>query len=60
MAMTGGNECYCGDLMPPLSTQVDNSKCDTACVGYPSDNCKSSLLACLTSADLRKVDPDLE
>jgi hypothetical protein len=25
--------------MPPLSDQVDNSKCDTHCVGFPADNC---------------------
>lgn len=41
MAMTGGNECYCGDEMPPLSTKVDDSKCSAPCVGWTPDNCGS-------------------
>jgi cell wall integrity and stress response component len=44
MAMTGGNECLCGDAMPPLSSKVDDSKCSATCVGYPGDNCMFSIL----------------
>src|SRR5271169_320188 len=42
MAMTGGNQCWCGDAMPPLSTKVDLSKCSAVCVGWNQDNCMSS------------------
>lgn len=41
MAMTNANECWCGSSLPPKSAlQSDNSKCNKACVGYPSDVCK--------------------
>ncbi|KAI4733352.1 WSC-domain-containing protein [Aureobasidium sp. EXF-12298] len=40
MAMTNANECWCGSSLPPKSSlQSDNSKCNKACVGYPSDVC---------------------
>jgi cell wall integrity and stress response component len=39
MAMTGGSDCYCGDLMPPLSAKVDDSNCNAKCNGFPADNC---------------------
>lgn len=54
MAMTGGNECYCGDEMPPLSTKVDDSKCSAPCVGWTPDNCMSSQLICRDCADLQR------
>jgi cell wall integrity and stress response component len=41
MAMTNANECWCGSSLPPKSAlQSDNSKCNKACVGYPTDVCK--------------------
>lgn len=41
MAMTNANECWCGTSLPPKSAlQSDNSKCNKACVGYPTDVCK--------------------
>ncbi|KEQ69357.1 hypothetical protein M436DRAFT_56341 [Aureobasidium namibiae CBS 147.97] len=40
MAMTNANECWCGTSLPPKSAlQSDNSKCNKACVGYPTDVC---------------------
>jgi cell wall integrity and stress response component len=39
MAMTGGNQCWCGDEMPNLSTKVDDGKCTQSCDGYPADKC---------------------
>jgi cell wall integrity and stress response component len=54
MAMTGGNECYCGDEMPPLSTEVDISKCSAACVGWTPDNCMSSQLICRDCTNLQR------
>ncbi|GAO50817.1 hypothetical protein G7K_4938-t1 [Saitoella complicata NRRL Y-17804] len=40
LGMTGGSDCYCGDEIP--GTKVDDSYCDTSCVGYPSDTCGGS------------------
>lgn len=54
MAMTGGNECFCGDAMPPLSTQVDDSKCSQSCGGWTPDNCMFSQLVCRDCANLQR------
>lgn len=43
MAMTGGTDCWCGDMMPPLSTKVDDKFCDTGCVSWKEDNCTLGL-----------------
>lgn len=44
MAMTDGNDCWCGSTLPAKSSlQSDDSKCSTTCVGYPSDMCKLTL-----------------
>nr|AFJ52146.1 WSC domain protein pullulanase [Aureobasidium pullulans] len=41
MAMTDGNDCWCGSTLPAKSSlQSDDSKCSTSCVGYPDDMCK--------------------
>ncbi|KAH0253330.1 hypothetical protein KCU84_g23817, partial [Aureobasidium melanogenum] len=38
MAMTDGNDCWCGSTLPAKSSlQSDDSKCSTSCVGYPDD-----------------------
>jgi len=37
--MSNGNECWCGDSVPPSSTKVDDSKCSTICPGYGIENC---------------------
>lgn len=37
MALLDGNGCYCGNELPPNSTQVDT--CDVACDGYAQDTC---------------------
>ncbi|KAG9748128.1 hypothetical protein KCU77_g3046, partial [Aureobasidium melanogenum] len=40
MAMTDGNDCWCGSTLPAKSSlQSDDSKCSTSCVGYPDDIC---------------------
>lgn len=39
VALTKGNQCYCGDTVPSSSDQVDESKCATPCQGYPLENC---------------------
>ncbi|KAJ4507271.1 WSC domain [Exophiala dermatitidis] len=39
MATTGGSTCYCGDELPALDQEVDSSKCNTDCQGWPEDKC---------------------
>lgn len=39
MALTNGNDCYCGDEIPADSDKVDDTKCNTACTGYGQTNC---------------------
>ncbi|KAI1609245.1 cell wall integrity and stress response component [Exophiala viscosa] len=39
MAITGGSTCYCGTELPALDLEVDDSKCDSPCNGYDSQNC---------------------
>lgn len=39
-AMTGGNDCLCGNTLPPASSKVDDSQCNTNCNGFPSDLCE--------------------
>lgn len=39
VALTKGNQCYCGNTAPSSSDQVDDSSCDTPCQGYPLENC---------------------
>ncbi|THW17938.1 WSC-domain-containing protein [Aureobasidium pullulans] len=39
MAMSNGNECWCGNTLPPKSSLQSDSECSTTCVGYPSDMC---------------------
>ncbi|RCI09824.1 hypothetical protein L249_4017 [Ophiocordyceps polyrhachis-furcata BCC 54312] len=38
-AITQGNSCWCSDYTPAQGTQVDKSKCDRTCPGYPEENC---------------------
>ncbi|GIJ87341.1 hypothetical protein Asppvi_006247 [Aspergillus pseudoviridinutans] len=37
-----GTDCYCGSSLPPSSAKVSNDKCDTPCLGYPTDYCGGS------------------
>lgn len=57
MAMTDGNDCWCGSTLPAKSSlQSDDSKCSTTCVGYPDDMCKLTLQHCTrasTNLELR-------
>nr|KAG7880461.1 hypothetical protein KL937_002023 [Ogataea polymorpha]KAG7889257.1 hypothetical protein KL936_002831 [Ogataea polymorpha]KAG7894708.1 hypothetical protein KL908_002080 [Ogataea polymorpha]KAG7899698.1 hypothetical protein KL935_003239 [Ogataea polymorpha]KAG7906538.1 hypothetical protein KL907_002178 [Ogataea polymorpha] len=40
IALTNGNECYCGDDEP--SSSDSSNSCDTSCDGYPSEKCGGS------------------
>lgn len=40
MALSNGNECSCGDLLPAASSKVDDSSCNVPCTGYPGDSCE--------------------
>jgi len=39
MALANGEECLCGDLVPPESARVKNGSCDTGCRGFPEATC---------------------
>lgn len=34
-----GNNCWCGDAIPPISDMVDDSNCDIPCAGFVRQNC---------------------
>lgn len=50
MGLVDGSNCYCGDLLPPADTKVDNDLCNTPCNGYDKDNCKSLISAQFSSS----------
>ncbi|KAK5126381.1 hypothetical protein LTR85_010617 [Meristemomyces frigidus] len=39
LATSGGSDCWCGDVLPPADSKVNDSNCDTPCNGYGSENC---------------------
>lgn len=39
LALSGGSDCWCGDTLPPADSKVDDTKCDTSCNGYGSEDC---------------------
>ncbi|CAK37955.1 hypothetical protein CBS115989_6627 [Aspergillus niger] len=38
-ALYNGDECYCGDALPPSTAKVSSTQCETPCSGFPSDPC---------------------
>ncbi|KAI1105832.1 hypothetical protein F4804DRAFT_349725 [Jackrogersella minutella] len=38
-AIIQDSDCWCSNYTPDDSTQVDTSKCDTQCPGFPADTC---------------------
>ena len=39
LATTGGTNCFCGDVLPPADSKVDDSNCNTTCDGYSPEEC---------------------
>jgi len=39
LGLSGGSDCWCGDVLPPADSKVDDSKCDSPCNGYDKENC---------------------
>lgn len=39
MGLVDGSNCWCGDLLPPKDTKVDNSSCNTPCNGFDKEMC---------------------
>ncbi|KAK4960145.1 Protein SLG1 [Elasticomyces elasticus] len=39
LGLSGGSNCWCGDTLPPASSKVDDSSCNTPCNGYGQENC---------------------
>ncbi|QIX00369.1 hypothetical protein AMS68_005886 [Peltaster fructicola] len=42
VGLTNGSDCWCGDELPPVTSQADNSKCSTTCSGYNTEQCGAS------------------
>lgn len=38
-ALHNGDECYCGDSLPPSTAKVSSTQCQTPCSGFPSETC---------------------
>ncbi|KAM7221992.1 hypothetical protein V8F06_002743 [Rhypophila decipiens] len=38
-AMSGGNQCWCGDSYPPVESIVDDDNCNVGCISYPLEAC---------------------
>ncbi|KAL8944801.1 MAG: hypothetical protein Q9216_000223 [Gyalolechia sp. 2 TL-2023] len=39
MALMGGSNCWCGDLLPVAKSKISDAQCSTDCQGYPDDKC---------------------
>ena len=39
MALSEGDHCWCGDMIPANNTLIDDSHCDIPCPGYPDETC---------------------
>ncbi|KAL8654877.1 MAG: hypothetical protein Q9210_001229 [Variospora velana] len=53
MALAGGSNCWCGDLLPVASSKTSDSECDKTCQGYPDEKCTYS--SCLMNVDHANV-----
>jgi cell wall integrity and stress response component len=42
MALTDGENCWCGDYIPPESAKTNNGSCDTECGGTKDYKCTSN------------------
>lgn len=57
MGLTGGSDCYCGDLLPPESAITSDSDCETVCNGF-GQPCKYKVASTLVQSifdDLTRV-----
>lgn len=39
LGLSGGDECYCGDELPPTASKVDDKYCNDPCAGYDTEYC---------------------
>ncbi|KAF2758160.1 hypothetical protein EJ05DRAFT_500677 [Pseudovirgaria hyperparasitica] len=39
MALVDGSNCWCGDFLPPKSSQTSDDECRTPCQGYDVETC---------------------
>ena len=37
-----GSQCFCGNVVPPLSRRVPTNRCNTPCPGEAKENCGAS------------------
>ncbi|OQO01615.1 hypothetical protein B0A48_12651 [Cryoendolithus antarcticus] len=39
LGLSGGSDCWCGDMLPSPGTKVGDEMCSTPCNGYDKENC---------------------
>lgn len=39
LGLTAKTDCWCGNLLPPADSLVDDKYCDAGCAGYGTDPC---------------------
>ena len=44
MGLTKGTNCWCGDLIPAADSKVSDSKCNSFCVGFDKEMCRSGTI----------------
>lgn len=62
MGLVNGTNCYCGALIPPTITEVDNSSCNTPCGGIDTEMCGGDnfwtvYLTGITRNQIQHLDP---
>lgn len=40
LGLSGGSNCWCGDAIPPASSKVSDSQCNSPCNGFGQQNCE--------------------
>ena len=51
MATANGTNCWCGTLLPPEGSQVDDDECNTPCDGIDTEKCEFSPILPLLPAN---------
>ncbi|KAE8354267.1 hypothetical protein BDV28DRAFT_89180 [Aspergillus coremiiformis] len=53
---TQGEQCYCGDELPPAEAQISHRACSTRCPGYPGEYCGGPNAWTVSQTQPRDVD----
>jgi cell wall integrity and stress response component len=55
LGLSGGSHCWCGSVLPPADSKVNESNCNTPCNGYGQDMCKTREGETITWAALTRA-----